>query len=293
MTVCTNAVPISGWWRWLRPCRRWRPGACCPSGVRRSPPTTVEDVAEFLHVDVDHRPGVGVFVASDVFPGDPVDVGQSLQVAAGEHRVHRRGRHPQPGGDVHRAQALLQPQVHDPPHHRLPGAGRGPVRAAGAVAHHRHPNLPRTARPATVSLSRTMTLRCSPAARRPGTSRVRPRRSSAPALSSGCLPPSGKPAASPPRVQTGRRGCHRCAQIDGQRKECAADEKSPVRRLRAARHATMTIRPVVTPSARRCSPRGTSPSPIRSLTNGTAAPRSTRAVSSSWHRLTRAASCRA
>lgn len=83
-----------------------------------------------------------VLVAAHRFPGDPVDVGQPLQVATGEHRLHRGGRHPQLVGDVHRAQALLQPQMHDLADRGLRCVSRGPVRPAGAVVHASRTRLP-------------------------------------------------------------------------------------------------------------------------------------------------------
>ena len=44
-----------------------------------------------LDIDVEHRPGVGVLVAADDLPGAPVDVGEPVDPAPHEHRVHRRG----------------------------------------------------------------------------------------------------------------------------------------------------------------------------------------------------------
>ncbi len=76
-----------------------------------------------------------VFVAADRFPGGPVEVGQPVDPAADQHRVHRGGRQPQAVGDGHRAQPLLPPQVHDLAHHWRRGAPRAAMRPAGPVGH--------------------------------------------------------------------------------------------------------------------------------------------------------------
>ncbi|VXC53820.1 conserved hypothetical protein [Aeromicrobium sp. 9AM] len=98
-----------------------------------APPTTVRDVAELGDIDMDHRPGMGVFVAADRFTGDPVDAAEPVHPTPHQHRVDRRGRDPEPASDLHRSEAVPPPQAHDLPHHgrwRLIRAGtwpRGPV----------------------------------------------------------------------------------------------------------------------------------------------------------------------
>ena len=76
-----------------------------------------EDVAELLHIHVQQRPGMVVFVAADRFPGGLVEVGEPVEPAADQHRVHRRGRHPEPGADLDRAQPRCgcRQQLHTTP----------------------------------------------------------------------------------------------------------------------------------------------------------------------------------
>ena len=56
-----------------------------------APSAAGRDVAEVGDVDVEQVPGPGPLVAAGRFPGDPVDVGQPVQAAADQDRVHRRG----------------------------------------------------------------------------------------------------------------------------------------------------------------------------------------------------------
>ncbi len=89
-----------------------------------TPAPAVGDVAELGDVDVDQRPGVRVLVASDQLAGDPVDARQPVDAAAGQHRVHRRGGHPDLSGDLHRAEPLAPAQAHDLLHDGLWRLGR-------------------------------------------------------------------------------------------------------------------------------------------------------------------------
>jgi hypothetical protein len=57
-----------------------------------TPAAAVGDVAEFLHIDVQQRAGMVVFVAADRFTGAPVDMRQPVDPAADQHRMHGRGR---------------------------------------------------------------------------------------------------------------------------------------------------------------------------------------------------------
>ena len=79
--------------------------------------------SELLHIHVQQIPGMVVLVATDRLAGGPVHMGEPVEPAADQHRVHRRGRQAQPVGDLDRAEPLLPPQVHDLPD----GRGRGPV----------------------------------------------------------------------------------------------------------------------------------------------------------------------
>ena len=91
------------------------------SAAEVTPAAAVGDVAELLHIDVQQCAGMIVFVAADRLTGRPVEVGEPIQAAADQHRVHRRGRHTQPGADLHRPEPFAPSQVHDRPHERLRG----------------------------------------------------------------------------------------------------------------------------------------------------------------------------
>ena len=67
-----------------------------------APTVTVGDVAELLHVDVQHRSGVVVFVAPDRFAGGAVDMGQPVQVCGDQNAVDRRRGDAQSAGQLHR-----------------------------------------------------------------------------------------------------------------------------------------------------------------------------------------------
>ena len=51
-------------------------------------PAAVGDVAELRHVDMDHRSGMAVFVATHDLAGAFIDIAQPVQPAADQHRVH-------------------------------------------------------------------------------------------------------------------------------------------------------------------------------------------------------------
>jgi len=94
------------------------PVAFALGSAQVAPTPTVGDVAELLHIDVDQRPGMVVFVTAHRLASDPIDVGKPVDSASDQHRVHRRCRHPQLGGDRDRTQPPTPPQVHDRPDHR-------------------------------------------------------------------------------------------------------------------------------------------------------------------------------
>jgi hypothetical protein len=100
-----------------------------------APPAAVGDVAQLLDVDVQQRAGGVVLVAADRLTAGAVDVGEPVDPAAAQDRVHRGGRQTEPIGDGHRPQPLFPPQVHDPAHDRLWGAPRAVVRPAGPIGH--------------------------------------------------------------------------------------------------------------------------------------------------------------
>ena len=65
----------------------------------------VGDVAELGDVDVDQRAGVVVLVAAQRFAGDAVEMGQPVDPAPHQHRVHGRGGQAEPAGDLDRAES--------------------------------------------------------------------------------------------------------------------------------------------------------------------------------------------
>ena len=54
-----------------------------------APTVTVGDVAELLHVDVEHGAGVVVFVAADGLAGGTIDMRQAVEVRVGQDAVNR------------------------------------------------------------------------------------------------------------------------------------------------------------------------------------------------------------
>ena len=68
-----------------------------------APAAAVGDVAELLHVDVQHRPGVVVLVAADGLPGGAVDVGEPVQPGVDQDPVDRGRCDPEPAGELDRA----------------------------------------------------------------------------------------------------------------------------------------------------------------------------------------------
>jgi len=75
---------------------RFPRGSCpvlVPLGSSHEPPTaTVRYIAEFLHINMDERTGMVVFVTPRRFPGPTVDVRESVQSFAYENSVHGRCR---------------------------------------------------------------------------------------------------------------------------------------------------------------------------------------------------------
>ena len=67
------------------------------------PTTTVGNVAELLHIDVEHRARMVVFVATDGFAGSAVDVGEPVEMGIREDAVDRRRRDPEPIRELHRS----------------------------------------------------------------------------------------------------------------------------------------------------------------------------------------------
>lgn len=76
-------------------------------------PAAVGDAAELRHVHVDERTGVVVLVAADRFPGDSVNVRQTIDAAAHQDRVNGRRGQPQLAGDLRRTEPTAPPGLHD------------------------------------------------------------------------------------------------------------------------------------------------------------------------------------
>jgi hypothetical protein len=86
-------------------------------------------------VDVDEVAGAVALVAADPFPVGPVEVGELVEPAAHQHRMHRRSLDPEAIGDLYRAKTMLQPQPHDLAHHARLGAVGLSVRRRAPVQH--------------------------------------------------------------------------------------------------------------------------------------------------------------
>jgi hypothetical protein len=72
--------------------------------------------------------GARVLVAAKWFTGDTVDVGEAVDPATHQHCMHGRGLHPEPAGDLDRAESVSPPQPNDLAHDGPAGLGRAGVR---------------------------------------------------------------------------------------------------------------------------------------------------------------------
>ena len=81
----------------------WGGGSVLPSlsSADVAPASAVGDVAELLHVDVEHGAGVVVFVAADGFTGGTVDVVEPVEVAGREDAVDGGGGDPESWCELH------------------------------------------------------------------------------------------------------------------------------------------------------------------------------------------------
>jgi hypothetical protein len=95
--------------------------------------TTIRDIAELRHINMDHRPRVGVFVTADDFAGAFVDVVQLVDPHPHQHRMHCRGRHAELYGDTDRSQTLFPSQETNLAHHLLGRFGWAQVGPGGAI----------------------------------------------------------------------------------------------------------------------------------------------------------------
>ena len=99
-----------------------------------APGAAVRDPAELLDVDVEHVPGPFMLIAADRFAGGPVEVGEPVDPAADQDRVHPRGRHVEPISDLDGAESLLPPQVHVAPRHRCSWPALLPLGCVGPTS---------------------------------------------------------------------------------------------------------------------------------------------------------------
>ena len=90
---------------------RERPVDIALSPADVAPAASVGDVAELLHVDVEHRAGVVVFVAADGLPSGAVDVGEPVQARVDQDAVDRRGRDSEPACELHRPLAQAEAEL--------------------------------------------------------------------------------------------------------------------------------------------------------------------------------------
>jgi hypothetical protein len=79
-------------------------------------PAAVGDIAELGDIDMDQRAGMSMLITTQRLAGDTVDMGQPVDPAPGQHRVHRRARHIEPTSDLNRTEPATPPQAHDLAH---------------------------------------------------------------------------------------------------------------------------------------------------------------------------------
>jgi hypothetical protein len=108
------------------------------AGPVQAPAAAVGHPPEFLHVHVQQVAGGGVFVtairaAPDGFAGDRVDRGQRRHAVAAQHPADGGGGQAEFASQEHRAAAQLRAGLQDRGLDLRWDAGRGAVRARGAV----------------------------------------------------------------------------------------------------------------------------------------------------------------
>jgi hypothetical protein len=112
-----------------------RSGCAVLLSAHEAPATTIGNVAELGDIDMDQRAGMVVFVAAQRLTGHPIDMTEPADPAAHEHGMHRRGRQAELAGDLHRAETVPRPQLHDLPNDGLRGLGRAGLRSRAAIGH--------------------------------------------------------------------------------------------------------------------------------------------------------------
>ena len=93
-----------------------------------APAATVGNVAELLHVDVQHRPGVVVLVATNRLSSGTVDVRQAVQVDVDQDPVDCRRSNANPVCQLNRTFPQTQPELDTALRSRGAGLVRGAVR---------------------------------------------------------------------------------------------------------------------------------------------------------------------
>ena len=100
-----------------------------------APAPAVGDVAELLHIDVQHRPGVVVLVTANGLSRGAVDMGEPVQVRVDQDPMDRRRRDPQPTGQLHGTFPQAEPQLDAALRRLRIGIVGRVVWARGAVLH--------------------------------------------------------------------------------------------------------------------------------------------------------------
>jgi hypothetical protein len=88
-----------------------------------------------------------MLVAAQRLASSPVEGGHAADPAADQDRVDGRGRHPEPPGDLDRAQPVTPAQRRDPAHHHLRGPGGAATGPGAAVGHPGRALVPVAGRP--------------------------------------------------------------------------------------------------------------------------------------------------
>ena len=106
---------------------RERPVDIALSPADVAPAASVGDVAELLHVYVEHRAGMVVLVAAHRFASGVVNVGEPVQARADQDPVNSRGSDARAAGQLHRALSKAEPQLDAAPSALRAGLVRRPI----------------------------------------------------------------------------------------------------------------------------------------------------------------------
>src|SRR5699024_1598421 len=100
-----------------------------------APASPLRDVAELLHVDVDHGAGVGVLVTANGFAGGAIDVRVPVQVHAGQDLLNCRRRDAESAGQLHGSLAKSEAQGDATAHGLVVGLVRRVMWTGGTILH--------------------------------------------------------------------------------------------------------------------------------------------------------------